>query len=49
MGAASTEEQDAAAIAQASADLSVEAAGGAEIEDTYIEWVMITAENVDVD
>lgn len=41
--------QDAAAIAQTSADLSVEAAGGAEIEDTYVEWVMITAENVDVD
>ena len=41
--------QDAIAIAQTSADLSVEAAGGAEIEDTYVEWVMITAENVDVD
>ena len=41
--------QDAIAIAQTSADLSVETAGGAEIEDTYVEWVMITAENVDVD
>ena len=41
--------QDAIAIAQTSADLSVEAAGGAEIEDTYVEWVMITAENVDMD
>lgn len=41
--------QDAVAIAQTSADLSVKAAGGAEIEDTYVEWVMITSENVDVD
>lgn len=41
--------QDAVAIAQTAADLSVKAAGGEEIEDTYVEWVMITAENVDVD
>ncbi len=41
--------QDAVAIANTSADLSYQAASGEEIEDTYVEWVMITEENVDVD
>lgn len=41
--------QDAVIIANTSADLAVKAAQGEEIEDTYVDWVMITKDNVDTE